>query len=137
VATLTRTSICQWCETTVTHESLRLQRFKHDVQDLVLNNYAMRGTILSAQEEIPTSPIPDSIGRHPTTFPNRLIETGLIKNIVSIADVKEHGTMKDVMDCIENAIVGKRAVRKANNRRFPSKLQTKERVATKRMLMRY
>jgi len=128
---------CQWCETTVTHESLRLQRFKNDGHDLVLNNYAMPGTILSAQEGTPISPSPGSIGRHPTTFPNRLIETGLIKNIVSIADGGKDGTMKDVMDCIENAIVGKSAVRKANNRRFSSKLHPEEIAATKRMLMRY
>ena len=129
--------MCQWCETTVTHESLRLQRLKHDAQDLVLNNYAMPGTILSAQEGTPTSRSSGSIGRHPTTFPSRLIETGLIKNIVSIADVKKDGAMKDIMDCIENAIVGKSAVRKANNKQFSSKLHPEERAATKRMLMRY
>jgi hypothetical protein len=128
---------CQWCGTTVTHESLRLQRLKNDAQDLILNNYAMPGTILSAQDGIPASPSPESIGKHPTTFPNRLIATGLIKEIVSVADGRKDGTMKDVMDCIENAIVGKRAVRKANQRRFSAKVGAEERAAIRRMLLRY
>jgi len=128
---------CQWCGTTVTHESLRLQRLKNDAQDLVLNEYAMPGTVLSALEGTPASPSPGSIGRHPTTFPDRLIATGLIKEIVSIADGRTDGTMKDVMDCIENAIVGKSAVRKANRTKFSAKVGPEERAAIRRMLLRY
>jgi hypothetical protein len=129
------------CGLKTTHEVLRTQRFKNDVRALVYHSIPMHGTFLT-KGGLPATISKNAPGSegYPMTFPNRLMKSGLAKNIAMVCSVKgaEQATMRDVASHINSALsdekMMRRALRMQKDTRSPTPI---ERLAIKRMLSKY
>lgn len=138
---------CPTCGTVITHDLLRVQKFRRDVQLLLKDDRPMPGTMLSL-EGLPQNA--SSRTRHAVFFPNRLISAALKTDIFNVSD-KPYGLlaafvddensslvgMDDVREKIELAIATRSLIRKANDTVMASRLLHMEKVAIRRMLAHY
>ncbi|KAI9872060.1 MAG: hypothetical protein M1830_002108, partial [Pleopsidium flavum] len=126
---------CSSCNISITHELLRVQKFRRDIQLLLRDDSPMPGTILSI-EGLPQKP---SKGRHEAFFPNRLISAGLKSRILDLSDVNKEDAVgiDNIRTEIEFAIKDKNLVRKANDCIVSSTLLRTEKIALRRMLAHY
>lgn len=126
---------CHNCQFIVTHETLRVAKFRSDMQDLMRRNIPLPGTVLSIRGQ-PEAPRP---GRYAVcSFPSLLVQRQLSEELSIITTQKLENnspvTMSDVKAVFEKALSSRKIVRKAKGSPivFPG-----ERVAVRRMMSRY
>ncbi|KAK2756990.1 hypothetical protein FQN54_004958 [Arachnomyces sp. PD_36] len=126
---------CPSCGFTITHESLRVKKFRKDVQNLLKSDYPMPGTVLSLRGAAENA----TVGRHPVFFPNRLIKVGLRQNLLEISDPRRSPvpTVETIREEFEKALKNKSLLRQTNDTFIKSSLYFGERVSIRRMMSRY
>ena len=144
---------CQ-CGVVVTHEYLRIQKFRRDIKTLHNSDVPMPGTILNhngmhlafwqkatatthSNAGIPEVPVGS---RHPSLFPNRLIEEPkklLYSTLVTMTVPHNHSKkMTDVRSEIERSLKDRACVKRANGTSTHI-LARAEKIAIRRMMSRY
>jgi len=139
--------LCSSCGITITHDLLRVQKFRRDVQLLLKDDHPMPGTILSI-EGLPQKASGRS--RHEVFFPNRLFSVGLKNELLyrhdtrggplaALADTGNESlvAIDEIRDKIELALRDRSLIRKANDTVMSSKLLRTEKIAIRRMLAHY
>jgi hypothetical protein len=131
-------AICQQCNFKITHEILKLQKFRRDLQSLLKDDVPLPGTILS-QDGRPDRATSVDMQRHEMFFPNRIILAGLKTLLLDVTDPSVVGsyTMSDIRNVFEAGIRDHSLVRKACGTKLSSTLLRKEKVAVRRMMSRY
>lgn len=127
---------CLSCGHVVTHDLLRIQKFRRDVQLLLKDDRPMPGTILSI-EGLPQKPAKRT--RHEVFFPNRLISAGLKTELLELSDTRYGASVKteEIRRVIEDGIRNHSLIRKANDTLMSSVLLRAEKIAIRRMLAHY
>ncbi len=127
---------CTSCGTSITHDLLRVAKFRKDVQLFLKDHRPMPGTILSL-EGLPLKASDKS--RHEVSFPNRLIGAGSKTQLMdlSYASAGDVSGIDSVRNRIESAIQGRKLIRKANNTLLTVALTRTEKIAIRRMLAHY
>ncbi|OJD28402.1 hypothetical protein ACJ73_00180 [Blastomyces percursus] len=127
-------AVCNDCGVTITHEKLRVAKFRRDVQRLVTGCFPMPGTILDTTG-IPEDGDEDHCG---ASFPNcliRLVIRGPLRNLVDLAQ-NPSASMSMVRDLLGEALADEEKVQKALHG-AASIPNTEERVAIRKMMSRY
>ena len=130
------------CGLKVTHEVLRTQKFKNDMRALFTQQIPMPGTFLT-KDGLPAMALQSApgAGSYQSTFPNRLIKSGLGKYVAQVCSVKESqpGTMQDILERINAALKDPKKLRRAAGSKLPGpRLPTmQERMAIRRMMSAY
>lgn len=129
------TAPCPTCGLSVTHEKLRVQKFRRDVQNLLKSDIPMPGTILSLRGTTENA----STSRRVVFFPNRLIKHGIRQNLLELTDPTKcpDSTVVTIRGEIEKSLKNKQLIRKVNDRFLQSSLDFGEKVALRRMMARY
>ncbi|KAF7902962.1 hypothetical protein EAF00_002864 [Botryotinia globosa] len=129
--------ICHKCGGLINHDLLRVAKFKREVEDLIVRNYPLGGTILSPSTGIPDASDSKSGHLHQNSFPNRMIAIELKVKILELIDKKsdKKPSMTDVRDLIEATFRSKSALKKINRGR--STLLRTECLSVRKMMSRY
>lgn len=103
-------AICSTCNTVITHDYLRVQRFRMEAQDMTVHGYPMSGTVLSILNGTPIAP---------AGVLDELTRTGTTKEIIRLIDFRiaeKDGltSMGDIKDSIQDAISGKTIMGKSS-----------------------
>ena len=146
---------CTHCPLVLNHDILRAQKFRNDMQILLLEGCPMPGTFLTLQGTGDTPhfyagvmltvvlglPVPGktSVTAQLLSFPNRLITSGLTTKLLEYTDMK-HQTVASIMGIrtiIEDGIKDPATLEKiAGSDRFRKPSQH-ERIAIRRMMSSY
>ena len=133
--------MCHRCGGEVTHELLRVAKFKKETENLIMKDWPLGGTILNPKTGAPDAPTASLWPSHPDTFPNRLIAIELRAKILELITTNPNRipTMNDVKELIEKAIQDRSVIKKVNNKSvFESGVMRRpERVAIRKMMSRY
>ncbi len=133
-------AVCPKCGFVTTHETLRVQKFKKDLQQLLQRDTPMPGTILQVTGKPQAASKRYGLRRHPVTFPNRLLTAGLKTKVLEIVDRPNRSSevsMNQIKNVIEAEVMKKTLVRKANDRMASGKLLRLEKIAVRRMMSHY
>ncbi|KAF2428684.1 hypothetical protein EJ08DRAFT_719442 [Tothia fuscella] len=127
------TTSCMNCKTAITHDALRVQKFKTDMQACLRSDIPMPGTVLGVDgiPDAPVSYLPDGPSHY---FPNVLIKKG-VEPLLPLVFSKPSSTIDDIKDVFEEAIKDKALLIGVKGRR--KRLMPKERLAIRKMLSRY
>jgi hypothetical protein len=132
---------CFKCGREINQDLLRVAKFKKEVENLIMRDWPLGGTILSTTTGAPDGPIQMDAATHMNTFPNRLISIALRSKVLELTDPNHYSkpTMSDVRDLIENSIKDRNTVKKVNSKStFESGvLRRPERLAIRKMMSRY
>ncbi len=130
--------ICHKCGTNITHDLIRVGKFKKDVENLIMRDWPMGGTILSPATGVPDGPPDSAFTTHLNFFPNRLLSMELRSPILELVNFN-NSTMNDVKELIEKAITDKTLIKRVNSKSaFESgALRAAERLAIRKMMSRY
>ena len=147
--------ICSNCALSLNHDILRTQKFRGDMENLLLHDCPMPGTILTingtnsvpvaesyllTNESIglPRNPT-SSLGAYHTGFPNRLMGTSLRSRLLEVTDMKQHTSahMNDVRTVIENGLEDTQAIKAAQISTNSGRLDIEAAVAIRRMMSTY
>jgi hypothetical protein len=126
---------CPACKFNTTHDTLRVQKFRSDVQKLLKDDIPMPGTLLS-QNGTPTD---DENGDN-MSFPNRLIREGIRSELLQLTDLAENEstTIETIRDHLEGYLKSRSLMRRVNKTILASgNLSTPERISLRNMLSRY
>ncbi|KAH0556845.1 hypothetical protein GP486_005363, partial [Trichoglossum hirsutum] len=129
---------CPGCGLTLRHELLRVQKFKKDVQQLLINNRPMPGTVLSVTGKAERCK-KSSILLHDVFFPNYVIKLVAKHSILALADTRgkaETVTVDDVKRILEDAIATKANLQKINSR-LSYTISKESKIAMRRMMSCY
>src|SRR5436189_3349290 len=101
------------CSTKLTHDLLRVQKFKRDVRNLLKCDNPIPGMILSIEGGVPQAYANSSAS--PICFPNNLISMELLDSIAEMADLRNRGSaeMPDICNLIQNAVSSRATIRKS------------------------
>jgi hypothetical protein len=127
---------CNSCGTKIVHESLRLRKFRTDMQSLMKYNVPMPGTLLSLNG-VPASTTSRDPTKHEVFFPNRLILAGLYTDLVQQTDPAFAYDFGRVRQSIERGLRDRSLLTKANKTTISKSLRRGERIAVRRMMSRY
>lgn len=129
---------CDKCGGQVSHELLRVAKFRKDTENLIMRDWPLGGTILSTKIGIPNAPLEKELDSHYETLPNRLIGLGLRSNVLELIDTS-NPSINSVKELIENALRDKAIVRKVNQRLAveSGSLKPEERRSIRKMMSRY
>ncbi|KAL2814542.1 hypothetical protein BDW59DRAFT_21011 [Aspergillus cavernicola] len=129
---------CAQCQLAITHATLRVQKFRTDVEGLLDDNLPMPGTIFNLWG-VPQRQSRKSRGQQEVDFPNRLIQAAR-------GDIRQY--MKSQMwitpsvgmlrNSLESLMRDWGVMKNANSTATsPTNLQKQEKVAFRRMMSRY
>ncbi len=127
---------CTSCGTSITHNLLRVAKFRKDVQLLLKDRRPMPGTILSLKG----LPLKDSgKSSHEASFPNRLIAAGSQTRLMDLSypSSGDGSGLDSVRNKIEGALRDKTLIRKAESSFLTAKLSPTAKIAIRRMLAHY
>ncbi|KAE8372739.1 hypothetical protein BDV26DRAFT_285690 [Aspergillus bertholletiae] len=128
---------CPACAFQITHERLKIEKFREDVKALLTSDAPMPGTLYDVRG-VPKG-VPVSTRRKiQSTFPNRLIkEVGA--GILSQSSPAENGcnTIESLRDYLQAKIKTRYIMRKVNLDSAILSLLPEEKVAFRRMMARY
>ncbi|CZS98839.1 related to large-conductance mechanosensitive channel [Rhynchosporium agropyri] len=129
---------CQNCGAIMNHDFLRIARLKEDVENLVLKDWPLSGTILCPNTGIPDVASEDEKKIAFNTFPNRLFRLALKDSILELVGT-DAPSIENVKVLVERAIADKATVKGINSKTvFESGvLQRYERLATRKMMTCY
>ncbi|OLN96095.1 Glycine-rich domain-containing protein 1-like protein 2 [Colletotrichum chlorophyti] len=103
--------LCPACNLTITHDALRVAKFRNDIQFSIKSDWAMPGTILDLKTGIPKRlNLGDSnVGCPDQLFPTRLARRGLLVEVVEMLKPESatSPSMMAVRDVIEENFTGK------------------------------
>ncbi|KAF1817515.1 hypothetical protein P152DRAFT_427420 [Eremomyces bilateralis CBS 781.70] len=131
---------CYNCNTAINHDLLRVTKFRRDVQNLVMYDIPMPGTILDTNGKPPKvsirifgTPLPP-----PNDFPSSIIKAGLHREIMDSTN-PSHGSasMEVIKTTFETSGLRDKFLLSqstAGNRAWTTK---EERIAVRRMMSRY
>jgi hypothetical protein len=124
---------CQTCHTRLTHDYLRVLKFKADVEAFTRSSDTpLPGTILTKEGQ-PGKPT--AFGSPPECFfPNALLNAGLAERI-DLELATHSANMSDVRSLWEQGIMDRALVHKAKGVRM--RMLPKERLSIRRMMSRY
>ncbi|RDW57913.1 uncharacterized protein DSM5745_11293 [Aspergillus mulundensis] len=128
---------CSHCKLRITHDTLRVQKFRNDISDLLDGNLPMPGTILNSWG----IPEPQSATRRrlqQANFPNRLLQTAkrdIREYMRSTLWVSPSVTM--LRDYLGALVQDKEVMRRANPTSVGTSLYKDEKIAFRRMMSRY
>ncbi|KAH7316647.1 hypothetical protein B0I35DRAFT_451594 [Stachybotrys elegans] len=137
---------CIKCGFKITHDALRVNKFRRDAQQLITHDRAMPGTIMDLKSGMPTILSGNEDDR---LFPSRLIKRGLLVEVASRLKPEPgtQPTMMMVRDMIENVtgrfgdtkalqnVEGKQGVRGIKEATL--KINLASRQQTRKMMSRY
>lgn len=123
---------CTSCDGMINHDLLRVNKFKKDVENLILNNWPLGGTILTNSGLL-------AADADQTGFVNRLVQKALRVDVLELMEKHRAPTMNSIKGMIERAILSKPAMRRVNESgpRKWSTVPNFERVAIRKMMSRY
>ena len=137
---------CPSCGFTTTHDTLRLIKFRQDMERLLKYSTPMPGTILSLKGLAEKEVVVRSRGGefHDLFFPNHLIRSELSTKLLEMTDKSsiEGKTFDDVRKVIQDAIISGSVLKKMagqgmKNPFRSSMLLPGERIAIRRLTSRY
>ncbi|SLM39581.1 Protein of unknown function DUF1399 [Lasallia pustulata] len=126
--------VCRSCNVLLTHDLLRVTKFRRDLQLLLMNDVPMPGTLLSIDGLPEDASETNGLKRLEVLFPNRLIKAGLFTRLLELTEPAGDGTISKIRDLFEIALKDGMLVRKTSKGATTSRL---EKVAIRRMLARY
>ena len=137
--------ICGSCDIVIDHELLRAQKFRKDVQRLLLKDIPMPGTVLRIEGKLARElnlgrpAIASQDKREGKLLPNRLIKGWLATSIIALTEPRMGPavTVDKIRNLIEDAIKNPSIVRKVNGTSFGGQLHRTEKIAIRRMMSRY
>ena len=133
--------VCHKCGRTVNHDLLKVAKFKKEVENLIMRDWPLGGTILSVTTGGPDGPTQSEASSHSNTFPNRLISMGLRSKILELTNPNYYQLpdMNDVRNLIEDGIKDKNLVKHVNGKSGVQTgyLKSQERLAIRKMMSRY
>ncbi len=126
--------VCFKCAVHVNHDILRVAKFKRDVENVIMKDWPLGGTILSPTTGGPDATADDAQNSHANTFPNRLFRVALRAPVLELTN-ELNPSMEDVRVLIEGAIADRGIVKNVNNKsRFESGVLVRlERLATRKI----
>jgi hypothetical protein len=128
--------MCHKCGGEINHSLLRVAKFRSDVENLILRDYPLGGTILAPSTGTPDGPDSRTRNTFSNTFPNRLVSVELRSKILEI--ISTNGKlvdMTDVRDMIEKVLIDRSAMRRVNQKSgLPGR---GDRLAIRKMMSRY
>jgi Glycine-rich domain-containing protein-like len=130
---------CESCSIRITHETLRLIKFRRDIDRLQELDFPLPGTILSVKGIPKAAPL-IPLAKGDVLFPNRLVLAGLGQDLKSLTDPRNINIqmMTAIRSAFEKALKNRRLVSGANNTTFASsKLTFDQKVSIRRMMSRY
>jgi hypothetical protein len=129
---------CEQCDFATNHETLKLQKYRRDLQSLLKYDVPLPGTILSTDGRPDKASTPD-LKRHEMFFPNRIILAGLSSLLIKMTDAPQISVSKisDIRDAFEAGIRDHSLVRKACGTTLSAVLLRKEKISIRRMMSRY
>jgi hypothetical protein len=131
---------CDKCGGEITHDLLRVGKFRKDTENLLLKNWPMGGTILHGTRAVPMAIPAKDVASFGGTFPNRLIAMELRTQILETLSPTTNKSMSDIRSLIESAIKTDSIVRKVNGKPatgLGGKLTPEERLSIRKMMSRY
>ncbi|CAG8898863.1 unnamed protein product [Penicillium egyptiacum] len=126
---------CPGCKFSTTHDTLRVQKFRSDVQKLLKDDMPMPGTLLSQNG----TPADDENGDN-VSFPNRLIKEGIRSELLQLTDLTENErtTIETIRDHLEGYLKSRSLMRRVNKTILASgNSSMPERISLRNMLSRY
>lgn len=132
--------VCHKCGGEVNHDLLKVAKFKREVENLIMRDWPLGGTILSVTTGGPDGPTQSEAASHSNTFPNRLISMGLRSKILELTNPSYYNKpdMTDVRNLIEDGIKNKNLVKHVNSKSVQTgHLKGQERLAIRKMMSRY
>jgi len=130
------TATCRSCYTKIVHESLRIRKFRSDMQNLMKYGIPMPGTLLSLKGIPESSTATVDPTKHEVFFPNRLILAGLYTDLMEQTDPGSSYDFDQVRKSIERGLRDRSLVTKAN-KTISKALKRGEKIAIRRMMSRY
>lgn len=107
--------VCNKCAGEVTHDVLRVARFKRETENLILKDWPLGGTILAPISGTAEAPPMDEMGDWPATFPNRMVQKELRSQVLAlIGPDNPQPNMNQVKELVEKAISSKSNIRNIN-----------------------
>ncbi|KAI9821079.1 MAG: hypothetical protein M1827_003813 [Pycnora praestabilis] len=132
--------VCPSCRCEYTHDILRVQKFKRDLQLLLRSDIPMPGTFLSLQGRPEDATSKTKSHGHLIGFPNRLLKAGLSSKIMALADTNKDGGkvgMSNVRDVVQTAVKDKHIMKQAKQTFSYTPCTRIEKIAIRRMMSRY
>ncbi len=130
---------CLSCKIPITHETVRLMKFRRDIERLQKLDLPLPGTILSVKG-MPKATTSVAPSKEDVLFPNRLVLAGLGQELNSLTHPRniKHQKMTAVRTAFEKALKSRHLVLEAKKSTFGSrKLDFDQKVAIRRMMSRY
>ncbi|KAH7336629.1 hypothetical protein BKA65DRAFT_479516 [Rhexocercosporidium sp. MPI-PUGE-AT-0058] len=129
---------CQRCGAVMNHEFLFVGKFKRDVENMVLKDWPLGGTILGPRTGAPELASEEEQNITFNTFPNRLFRLALRSSVLELVKA-EAPTINDVKILIEKAIADKALIKGVNGKSVfeTGVAQRYERLAIRKMMSRY
>ncbi|KAJ5154608.1 Protein of unknown function DUF1399 [Penicillium coprophilum] len=127
--------VCPACKFSTTHDLLRVQKFRSDVQKLLKDDLPMPGTLLSQNG----TPADDENGDN-VCFPNRLIKEGIRSELLQLTDPTENEstTIETIRDHLEAFLKSRSLLRRVNKATLTAgNSSMPERISLRNMLSRY
>lgn len=134
---------CPVCKLSVTHDILRVAKFKRDAEELLRSDYPMGGTVVPGKGGTPITLRDTDPTKIPQSFPNRLIKEHLRSQILEL-NSEGYGTrfcrtgnLIYVRSLIEQSVKDKSIIAKINGYKTTGKMFPDERLAVRHMMSRY
>ncbi|KFZ11634.1 hypothetical protein V501_04638 [Pseudogymnoascus sp. VKM F-4519 (FW-2642)] len=134
---------CPVCNLNITHDILRVTKFKRDAEDLLRSDYPMGGTIVPGKGGTPLNLRLHEATYGPQSFPNRLIKEHLRTQVLDLnkedygSKFCRTGNLIYVRTLIEQSIGDKTIIAKINGYKTSGKMYPDERLAVRHMMSRY
>ncbi|KFY30091.1 hypothetical protein V494_08272, partial [Pseudogymnoascus sp. VKM F-4513 (FW-928)] len=134
---------CPVCNLNVTHDILRVSKFKRDAEDLLRSDYPMGGTVVPGKGGTPIKVRDNDPTKVPQSFPNRLIKEHLRSEVLNLnkedygSQFCRTGNLIYVRTLIEESIGDKSIIAKINGYATKGTLYPDERLAVRHMMSRY
>ncbi|KAJ5332198.1 hypothetical protein MYU51_007503 [Penicillium brevicompactum] len=125
---------CTGCKSSITHDSLRVQKLHNDVQRLLKDDVPMPGTLLSENG----TPADDENGDR--AFPNRFIKEGIRSELLQVTNLteSESTTIETIRDRLEVFLKDRSLMRRVNKKTLSSgDPSLAEKISLRNMLSRY
>lgn len=134
---------CDKCKQVISHDTLRLGRFKSDVQYLLTTRRPLKGTIVPGVKGLPQS-LKAHQGQKPWMFPNKLFQGPLkfgvltMMTIDSDLPISQKCGMQDLKKYIESSLKIRSTVAALRNHdQRPGRIWNEERLAVRQMMGAY